>query len=112
MVTIRYAGDVDELLPKWERAVELWKSEFGDRFAAPGTVVAKGENGDLVIVNVFPDDEAHTSFGRNLGGPLEAVGLSRTRTRAPRGAESRLGFVAPRRAPAMPREALGVIPGG
>ena len=27
-------------------------------------------------MNVFPDDEAHTNFGRNLGGPLEAVGLS------------------------------------
>ena len=76
MVTIRYAGDVDDLFPKWERAVELWQREFGDRFAAPDTIVARGENGDLVIVNVFPDDEAHTNFGRNLGGPLETVGLS------------------------------------
>ena len=77
MVTIRFSGDADDLFPKWERAVELWKREFGDRFAAPDTVVAKGEKGGLVIVNVFPDDEAHTNFGRNLGGPLEAVGLSR-----------------------------------
>jgi hypothetical protein len=76
MVTIRYAGDVNDLFPKWERAVELWQREFGDRFAAPDTIVARGENGDLVIVNVFPDDDAHTNFGRNLGGPLEAVGLS------------------------------------
>ena len=77
MVTIRYAGDPDELFPKWERAVELWKEEFGDRFAAPDTIVARGEEGkDLVVVNVFSDDEAHTNFGRNLGGPLEAVGLS------------------------------------
>ena len=76
MVTIRFSGDADDLFPKWERAVELWKREFGDRFAAPDTVVAKGERGGLVIVNVFPDDEAHTNFGRNLGGPLEAVGLS------------------------------------
>jgi len=76
MVTIRYAGDVDDLFAKWERAVELWQREFGDRFAGPDTVVAKGENGDLVIVNVFPDDEAHTNFGRNLGGALETVGLT------------------------------------
>ena len=76
MVTIRYAGDVDDLFPKWERAVELWQREFGDHFAAPNTIVARGQNGDLVIVNVFPDDEAHTNFGRNLGGPLETVGLS------------------------------------
>ena len=77
MVTIRYAGDPDDLFPKWERAVELWKQEFGDRFTAPDTIVARGEEGrELVVVNVFPDDEAHTNFGRNLGGPLEAVGLS------------------------------------
>jgi hypothetical protein len=77
MVTIRYAGNPDELFPKWERAVELWKHEFGDRFTAPDTIVARGEEGkDLVVVNVFPDDEAHTNFGRNLGGPLEAAGLS------------------------------------
>ena len=77
MVTIRYAGEPDELFPKWQRAVELWKQEFGERFSAPDTIVARGEDGkELVIVNVFPDDEAHTNFGRNLGGPLEAVGLS------------------------------------
>ena len=47
-----------------------------DSAGRPGLVaVAKGENGDLVIVNLFADDEAHTNFGRNLGGPLEAVGL-------------------------------------
>ncbi len=66
----------DDLFPKWERAVELWQREFGDRFAALDTIVARGENRDLVIVNVFPDDEAHTNFGRNLGGPLETVGLT------------------------------------
>jgi hypothetical protein len=77
MVTIRYAGDPDELFPKWERALGLRKHEFGDRFTAPDTIVARGENGkELVVVNVFRDDEAHTNFGRNLGGPLESVGLS------------------------------------
>ncbi len=77
MVTIRYAGDPDELFPKWEQAVDLWKQQFGARFTAPDTIVARGEKGeDLVVINVFPDDEAHTNFGRNLGGPLETVGLS------------------------------------
>ena len=41
-----------------------------------GETVISDPEGDLVIVNFFPDDEAHTNFGRNLGGPLEAVGLS------------------------------------
>ena len=37
MVMIRYAGDPDELFSKWERAVELWQEEFGERFVAPET---------------------------------------------------------------------------
>ena len=67
MVTIRYAGDVNDLFPKWERAVELWQREFGDRFAAPDTIVARGENGDLVIVNVFPDDDARKAAWKKFG---------------------------------------------
>ena len=74
MVTIRFDGDADELFEKWQRAVELWEEEFQAR--APATVIAKGERGGLFVVNVFPDDEAHTYFGRNLGGPMAAVGLS------------------------------------
>ena len=38
--------------------------------------MAKGERGGLLVVNVFPNEEAHTRFGRNMGGPMEAVGLS------------------------------------
>ena len=74
MVTIRFAGDPDDLFDKWERAVTLWEAEF--ETPAPATVVAKGEQGGLFIVNVFPSDDAHTHFGRNIGGPMETVGLS------------------------------------
>ena len=74
MVTIRFDGDADELFTKWQRAVELWEDEFDT--SGPATVVAKGEHGGLLIVNVFPNDEAHTYFGRNMGGPMETVGLS------------------------------------
>jgi hypothetical protein len=74
MVTIRFDGDADDLFDKWERAVRLWEEEFETR--SPATVVAKGEHGGLFIVNLFPSDDAHTHFGRNIGGPMEAVGLS------------------------------------
>ena len=76
MVTIRFEGDAEELFPKWQRAVELWKEEFGDRGETPSTVVAEGEHGGLVIVNVFSSDEAHKAFGRDIGGPMGTVGLS------------------------------------
>ena len=74
LVTIRFEGDADELFSKWQRAVELWEEEF--ETTSPATVVAKDESCGLFVVNVFPDDEAHTRFGRNMGGPMEAVGLS------------------------------------
>ena len=74
MVTIRFDGDADELFSKWQRAVELWEDEF--EISGPATVVAKSERGGLFIVNVFPNEDAHTRFGRNMGGPMEAVGLS------------------------------------
>ena len=74
MVTIRFEGDADELFSKWQRAVKLWEDEFGT--AGPATVVAKDEDGGLFVVNVFPDDQTHTLFGRNMGGPMEAVGLA------------------------------------
>jgi hypothetical protein len=74
MVTIRFDGDADELFSKWQRAVELWEDEF--ETSGPATVVAKGERGGLFVVNVFPNDDAHTRFGRNMGGAMEAVGLS------------------------------------
>lgn len=74
MVTIRFDGDADELFSKWQRAVALWEDEF--ETSGPATVVAKGEHGGLVVVNVFPNDDAHRRFGRNMGGPMETVGLS------------------------------------
>lgn len=74
MVTIRFDGDTEDLFAKWQRAVKLWEDEY--QTPGPATVVARGEDGGLFVVNVFPNDEAHTHFGRNLGGPLESVGLS------------------------------------
>ena len=74
MVTIRFDGDAADLFEKWTRAVKLWEEEF--ETPAPATVVAKGEHGGLFIVNVFPSDDAHSHFGRNMGGPMETVGLS------------------------------------
>ena len=52
MVIIRFAGGVDEVLPRWEHAVKLWQEQFGSEYRLPATVVAEGENGELVVVNV------------------------------------------------------------
>jgi hypothetical protein len=76
MVIIRFAGDVDEVLPRWEQAVKLWQEQFGSEYRLPATVVAEGESGGLVVVNVFATDQDHLNFGQNMGGPMAAVGLT------------------------------------
>ncbi len=29
MVILRFAGDVEEVLPRWEQAEKLWQEQFG-----------------------------------------------------------------------------------
>ena len=76
MVILRFAGAVEEVLPRWEQAVKLWQEQFGSEYRLPATVVAEGENGELVVVNVFATDQDHLNFGQNMGGPMAAVGLT------------------------------------
>ena len=64
MVILRFAGDVEEVLPRWEQAVKLWQEQFGSEYRLPATVVAEGENGELVVVNVFATDQDHRTSGR------------------------------------------------
>ena len=74
MVVLRFAGDARELLPKWERAVELWHDRY-PAYRLPASVVAEGEHGGLVVVNVFASDDDHVNFGQKMGTPLREAGL-------------------------------------
>ena len=96
MVMIRFAGDVADVLPRWEQAVKLWYEQFGSEYRLPATVVAEGENGELVVVNVFATNQDHLNFGQNMGGPMTAAGLTEPfRIGASSGANNRLGRKTP-----------------
>jgi hypothetical protein len=75
MVLLRFAGDAHELLPRWERAVDLWHVRYPE-YQLPATVVAEGEGGGLVVVNVFASDADHVNFGQKMGTPLREAGLA------------------------------------
>jgi hypothetical protein len=75
MVLLRFAGDAHELLPRWERAVDLWHVRYPE-YQLPATVVAEGEGGGLVVVNVFASDADHLNFGQKMGTPLREAGLA------------------------------------
>jgi len=74
MVILRFPGEVDELLEKWERAVQRWQDLYPDS-RLPASIAAAGEKGGLVVVNVFGSEEDHLLFGEKMGTPLREVGL-------------------------------------
>ena len=76
MAILRWDTEPDAALERYERAVEAWRERFGDQSSGPAYAIAgRSERGGLVVVNVFPTDGDHLAFGRNMGDPLEAVGL-------------------------------------
>jgi hypothetical protein len=76
MAILRWDADPDTALERYERAVSAWRERFGGPSSGPLHAVAgRSERGGLVVVNVFPTDEDHLAFGRNMGDPLAAVGL-------------------------------------
>lgn len=76
MAILRWDGDPETTLERYERAVAEWRERFGDQSSGPVHAVAgRDERGGLVVVNVSPTDRDHLHFGRNMGDPLAAVGL-------------------------------------
>jgi hypothetical protein len=76
MAILHWEAGQDAALARYETAVRAWKEQFGGRSLGPLHAIAgQSERGGLVVVNVFPTDEDHLAFGRNMGDPLAAVGL-------------------------------------
>jgi hypothetical protein len=73
---LHWDADADTALERYERAVTTWREKFSGQSAGPLHAIAgRSERGGLVVVNVFPTNEDHLAFGRNMGDPLAAVGL-------------------------------------
>src|SRR5881628_1938744 len=86
---LHWDADEDAALERYERAVTAWREKFSGQSAGPLHAIAgRSERGGLVVVNVFPTDEDHLAFGRNMGDPLAAVGLPRPTSNTCRSAAS------------------------
>jgi hypothetical protein len=73
---LHWDADEDAALERYERAVTAWREKFSGQSAGPLHAIAgRSERGGLVVVNVFPTNEDHLAFGRNMGDLLAAVGL-------------------------------------
>ena len=76
MAILRWDGDPDTTLERYERAVAAWRETFGEQSSGPLHAIAgRSERGGLVVVNVFETNRDHLAFGRNMGEPLASVGL-------------------------------------
>jgi hypothetical protein len=74
---LRFGGDPDDLLGRFETARQSWIATNEDERIAPTFYAAcKAKNG-IVVVMVWPTDEAHKSFGPGMRPHLQAAGISR-----------------------------------
>jgi hypothetical protein len=74
-VTIRYTGDPDDLLERFERARQLWLAEQGDSYERPLFYAVCRTDEGIAIVNCWQSAVAHRAFGQGLHPHIEAAGL-------------------------------------
>ena len=74
-VTIRFSGDPDDLLERFERARRMWIDAQDDEYPRPTFYAACRTDEGIAIVNVWNNAQAHRAFGQGLHPLIEAVGL-------------------------------------
>jgi hypothetical protein len=74
-VLIRFTGDPDDLLARFERARRLWIEAQGGDYESPVFYAACKTDDGIAIVNVWESAVAHRAFGQGLHGHIDAVGL-------------------------------------
>ena len=74
-VIIRFSGDPDDLLERFERARQVWIEAQGDDYERPAFYAACRTDEGIAVVNVWKDAAAHRAFGQGLHGLIEAVAM-------------------------------------
>jgi hypothetical protein len=74
-VIIRFRGDPDDLLERFERARQMWiEAQEGD-YDAPAFYAACRADDGIAIVTGWASAPAHRAFGQQLHPHIEAAGL-------------------------------------
>src|SRR5688572_5938274 len=73
-VIVRFYGDPDDLLDRFERARQSWVDAQTDYKPPVFYAVCKDEKG-IVLIDGWETDADHKAFGRNMGPHLEAAGM-------------------------------------
>ena len=74
-VIIRFNGDPDDLIERFESARQLWiEAQDGD-YDRPAFYAACKTDEGIAIVSGWETARAHRAFGHPMGPHLEAVGM-------------------------------------
>jgi hypothetical protein len=76
-VIVRFTGDPNDLLERFERARRLWIDAQGDDYARPVFYATCRTDDGITVINAWETEADHDAFGRRLGPHLQAVGLGR-----------------------------------
>ena len=76
-VIIRFNGDADDLIERFERARQLWIEAQGGDYDRPSFYAACKSDEGIVILSGWETARAHRAFGHPMGPNLEAVGMGR-----------------------------------
>ena len=75
-VIIRFAGDPEDLLGRFERVRESWIESQGDEYERPVFYAACRTDEGIAVVSGWQDAAAHRAFGQQLHAHMEAVGMA------------------------------------
>jgi hypothetical protein len=75
VVIIRFSGDPDDLLERFERARQLWVEAQAGDYERPVFYAACKTDDGIAIVNGWESAAAHRTFGQRLHPHIEAVGM-------------------------------------
>jgi hypothetical protein len=74
-VIIRFSGDPDDLVERFERVRQLWVEAQDSDSERPVFYAACRTDEGIAIVNVWEDAAAHRDFGQGLHAHIDAVGM-------------------------------------
>jgi hypothetical protein len=76
-VTIRFSGDPDDLLERFERARRRWIEAQESDYERPAFYAACKTDDGIVIVSGWDSALAHRAFGHGIEPQVDAVGMAR-----------------------------------
>ena len=76
-VIIRFRGDPEDLLERFERARQMWVEAQGGDYERPIFYAACKTDKGIDVVSAWQTAVAHRAFGQQLHTHIDAVGMGR-----------------------------------